>query len=152
MIVRKAKLRDIPQIVDMWVKLYKERDMTFHITDEDNQERCFYMLTQAITVDKAYVFVAEEEVNLVGYASGMIINYPYGFPTACSVHDIYIDPAHRNGRALKMLMAMAYKYGKDQGAEVAEIYSPPDKVERYKKMGFETVNTKMMKMIGGHYG
>ena len=160
MIVRKATMRDVPALVALWKKFWKEHDTAFtrgnpiFKTKRDIESYYFKFVKKLIRSKNGQIFVAQAEDKLVGHIIVEITKLPpiYVHDKEAHVHEIYVEKNHRKKGIGSMLLGAANSWAK--GKRIFSLgltvnVRNKEAFSLYKEFGFNEHNLKMSKIIRG---
>ena len=142
-IIRRAVAKDIPSILELWKELmdfHKERDPIFSRSATGHEQFTEYLMKN-IQNEDFYVFVADDDEDLIGYCMVKISTYPpvleeqrYG-----EIENIAVSEKYRRSRVGERLLNEARKWYCEKGVHRVEAkVSKINKVSTgfWAKMGF----------------
>ena len=143
MIIREARLNDVPSIVNLNYELFQEdagnRDphMNLNLPREGGDEH----FTKLITGDRSVCFLAESTGKIVGYLAGYIVPKSSLCPIILvKLESIYVKAGFRGLGAGTKLKNEFLKWSKKRGAESISVnaYASNERaLEFYRKIGFK---------------
>lgn len=152
--IRKATVKDIPRIVELWEKFFSEHDRLFTnanpIFKTKNNVDSLYkkFVAKLIRADNAAIFLAQVDDKLVGHLIVEITKLPpiYVHDKEAHVHEIYVEKDQRNKGIGSMLLRTANSWAKDK-----KIFSlgltvnvrNKEAFSLYKEFGFNEHNLKI---------
>lgn len=162
MLIRESTQRDIPKIVDLWVKFMEEHDTLiigenpalkdFELKDAKMAESYGKFLAQNIGSKNGAVFLAEESGNIAGYTLVYVKdeipiyqNKKLGY-----ISDLYVREKFRHKAISSALKNKALEWFRERGIIFVSIaVSPDNKLAHsiYRKWGFMDYKTDMRKKI-----
>jgi GNAT superfamily N-acetyltransferase len=162
MIIRKAKLKDAPAVLELWkefmgyqAEMLAEKDyrMKPHLEKKKNAPEIFFKYLNKCLKSKDYlVNVAEDKGKLVGYnLLGIKNNVPiFRIEKTGHFHDLFVKKEYRGKKISSMLKEEAVKWFKKKGVKYLsiDVYSGNEHAHNiYKKWGFFDYHIGMRKRI-----
>jgi ribosomal protein S18 acetylase RimI-like enzyme len=157
-LIRKANLRDVPRIVELWKSFWNEHDEKYTrgnpIFKSKQNKLSYYkkFVARMIRSRNASVFVAGIDDKLVGHIIVGITKLPpiYIHDKEAHVHEIYVEKKYRNkGIGTKLLVA-ANSFAKEKGIFSLGLtvnIKNKEAFSLYKESGFKEHNLKMSKIV-----
>lgn len=162
MIIRKARLKDVPEIAELWMEFRKEHNSivrrgnprlkpyTIHRKDAKEEFRSF--ARKNIRSRNGRVVVAEEDGKLVGYAlfyikksSPVYTNRLFGH-----ISEFFVIKEYRRRKVSSLFRDEAIKFFRKKGLKHMSIDVSPtnsDARKIYKKWGFQEYHIEMRRRI-----
>jgi len=162
MIIRKAKLKDIPGVVRLWRHFMKDHDEIYLAKHPEWKPRMrrraeaptlfAKFVKKNIHSKNGAVFVVEEDKALVGYA---IIYLKKDSPvyvedTNAYISDLFVQEAHRGRGASSMLKDAMSAWARQKGERnlgLQAFFVNEHARNIYKRWGFEDVAVDMRKRL-----
>jgi len=161
-IIRKAKLKEVPEIVKLWKEFMKDhreiinsRTKYFTVYQEMKKsapDNFKSYVSRNIRSKNGTVFVAEDNGKLAGYSLIIIKkNIPifkvekYGY-----INDLFVKKAYRRQKIASQFKELAIKWFKDKGIKHAGITvhtNNPKAHAIYNKWGFRDFHQELRKKI-----
>ena len=149
--IRKATLKDLKTIVNLWVEFMKEHDknvlkenerLDFFIKRKDNSKEIFSEFVEKnIKSKNSEIFLAEVENQIVGFCQMLIKDEipvfkieKYGY-----ISDLFVKKEYRKKGISTKLKDMAFDWFREKGMKFVSLGMYPDNIESheiYKKWGF----------------
>lgn len=143
-LIRKAKLSDLPNIFKMWKKLiaHHRRKKSVYGKYKKNADSIYKkFIRRQIHSKYAQVFVAELNSKLVAHALFIVSKFPPVFlvDRELGLGEIFVEEKFRKKGIAQRLMKEGQKWGKKKGLKYAnlEVHAwNEDALNAYKKAGF----------------
>jgi GNAT superfamily N-acetyltransferase len=160
--IRKARLKDVPGIVELWSEFMKEHaDIVrrvnpklrpYTIRRKDAKEEFGSFARKNIRSRNGGVVVAEEDGGLVGYALFFIKKGPsvYTEKVFGYISDLFVKKGFREKRISSLFRDEALKFFRKKGIKHSSlVVSPTNSHARnvYKKWGFHEYHIEMRRRI-----
>ncbi|MBR9692911.1 GNAT family N-acetyltransferase [Candidatus Woesearchaeota archaeon] len=161
MIVRKAKLAEVPLIVKLWQQFMKDHDATFlkkhpqhkkHIRRHKHAPQMFgEFVRKKIHSKNALVIVAEEK-DLVGYGIIYMKKDPpvYVENTNAYISDLFVKKKYRGKKISSLITKQLISWAKQRGERNISLHvlaMNDHAMKIYKKWGFEDLIIDMRKRL-----
>lgn len=111
--IRTATIDDIPQIVELGVRLHAESSYSHISFDKEKVAGLMKMLIEKIGV----VFVADRDGEIMGGIAGAVTEEWFSREKLAFDYSFFIAPEHRGGMTAIRLMAAFEEWGKSLGAK-----------------------------------
>lgn len=103
MVIREATIWDVHKIVPLWTEMHKTLEIPFVRLDDREKERFYVNLLAQIKRDGAFVAVAVEDDEIIGFVHGSITYRSYGISEPIALCEgAYINP---KGGGMKLIEA-----------------------------------------------
>ncbi len=160
--IRKAKLSDVPGIVDMWRDFMKEHNCIvtranpklkpYTILSRDAREEFRSFAIKKIRSRNGRVVVAEEDGRMVGYALFFIKKGPpvYTKKIFGYISDLFVKRDFRKKGISSLFREEAIKFFRKKGIKHSSIMVSPTNTHArnvYKKWGFQEYHIEMRRKI-----
>ncbi len=135
--VRRAQEKDLQDLVEVYLKSYKELEEYSYTHTEDVQAYLNWLFRR----DVAGIWVAEEKGQIVGFVAsdGNWFSKREG-KVVGAIHELAVLPEMRSRGIGKLLVEKALEYFKSRGLDTAELWVGDQNkpaLDFYKKLGFE---------------
>lgn len=153
MVIRTAQEADLPQLLEIYDRLYDMLTGEYGYPFEFSREQNERTLAVQIKSKLCRVLVAQEEQELCGFAHGSIsrldrrVTYK-GAKTIGRVDDIYVEPEKRGGGLAAQLMAGLEEWFRQEEVQVVESYilsKNGQSLAFHEKCGFEPASYRVLK-------
>jgi len=148
--IRHATYLDLAEIVGLYIKM--ERELRHpHVTIDVN--KVFVTLTNMMESGKGMVLVAQNSQSIVGFGSGQLMNYAYGYNgSVFCIEHLYMEPDYRSKGIMMLMKAECEDKLKQADIKYIEARVELDMVGAYEKMGYDVDSVKVIKSLGGPDG
>ncbi len=162
MLIRKAKLKDIPCIVKLWREFMKDHDAIYLAKRPERKPRMRRreeapelfgkFVKKNIHSKNGVVLVVEEDDALVGYAIMYLKKDPpvYVENTNAYISDLFVKREHRGKKASSMMKDEMFAWAERKGERNLSLHAfmANEHARRiYRKWGFEDVTVDMRKRL-----
>lgn len=162
MMIRKARLKDVPAIVNMWKEFMKEHDrivvdgnpvLKEHVAKKDMPERLFRdYVRKNIRSKNSIIFIADDNGRPIGYNMNHIrANIPvFRIERLGLIGDLFVKKEYRGTKIASMFKDHAFRWFKGKGLKYAviEVSEPNSHAHSvYRKWGFADHRIEMRKKI-----
>jgi GNAT superfamily N-acetyltransferase len=160
--IRKARLSDVPGIIELWFEFMKEHGgivrrgnpklKPYTILRKDAKEEFKPFVKKNIRSRNGGVVVAEEDGRLVGYTLFFIKKGPsvYTEKVFGYISDMFVKKGSREKRISSLLREEALRFFRKKGIKHSSLVVSPTNSrarEVYKKWGFQEYHIEMRKPI-----
>ncbi len=160
--IRKARLKDIPEIMKMWKVFMQEHDMMvtsknpslkpYHAMRSEAAANFEKYAKRCIHSKSAVIFLAEKDDEIIGYCLCIIKkNIPvFKIEKLGHIGDLYVKKEHRKLGISSMFRKEALSWFKTKGIKHASIMVSPENTKAhriYKKWGFTDFHIEMRKKL-----
>ncbi len=156
--IRKAKLKDVPEIAELWTVFMKEHaDIVrrvnpklkpYTILSKDAKEEFSSFAKRNIHSRNGGIVVAEEDGKLVGYTLFFIKKGPsvYTEKVFGYISDLFVKRGFRGKKISSLFMEEALKFFRKKGLKHSSLMVSPTNshaLNVYKKWGFQEYHMEM---------
>lgn len=157
--IRKATLKDVPVLVELWKEFEDEYDEMISKKDPSSKEllkkkpniKAISRKSFRKTISKTgFVFIAEVDKKAVGYLEGTIKKPAIFINRIGSIWDLFVKEEFRKQGISSMLKDKAMSLFRKKGVKFSEIHVNlynPEAHSIYKKWGFFDTGTMMLKKL-----
>jgi phosphinothricin acetyltransferase len=147
--IRKAEIRDIPRLTDIYNWAVENTTASFDIKTQTIEQRASWFSHYD---ERHPLIVYEVENDVAGYASLSEYRSKEGYSNTCEL-SVYVDPKYQRLGIGNELMERIIKLGKDNGFHVIMSVISADNnisVKMHEKLGFQLCGD--MKEVGFKFG
>ncbi|MFH1065361.1 MAG: GNAT family N-acetyltransferase [Nanoarchaeota archaeon] len=157
--IRKATLKDVPALVDMWKEfedahsamVVKKKPVMKYLLKYKPNVKAVCRKSLRRTIKKiGFVFIAEEDKTIAGYIEGSIKNPELAANRIGSIWDLYVKKDYRGGKISSMLKDAAFSFFRKNKVKAIEMNvnrHNKNAYSIYKKWGFFEDGIRMIKIL-----